>query len=85
MEEGAAVNARDRWGATPLQDAVNANHGHVIELLQRNGAKLAYEDPAGMLCAAAVAGRGLHPSTSQLNLSRFCHLKCTLTTPSSTP
>jgi hypothetical protein len=34
---------------------------------------------------AAAAGRGLHSSTSQLSLSRFCHSKCTVNTPSNTP
>jgi hypothetical protein len=31
------------------------NHGQVIDLLQRHGGKLDYEDPSGALCAAAGA------------------------------
>jgi len=39
IEEGANVNVKDRWGQTPLQDAVNMNHGQVIDLLQRHGGR----------------------------------------------
>ncbi|EKX35588.1 hypothetical protein GUITHDRAFT_79750, partial [Guillardia theta CCMP2712] len=33
LEEGADKNQKDRWGNTPLQDAVNANQGPVVQLL----------------------------------------------------
>jgi hypothetical protein len=30
------------------------HHGQVIELLQKNGGKLDYEDPSGALCGGAL-------------------------------
>ncbi|EKX42415.1 hypothetical protein GUITHDRAFT_48639, partial [Guillardia theta CCMP2712] len=33
LEEGAEKNQKDRWGNTPLQDAINNTQGPVIQLL----------------------------------------------------
>lgn len=38
IAHGGAVDARDRWGRTPMTDAQNNKHVEVTELLQRNGA-----------------------------------------------
>eukprot|EP00310_Coccolithus_braarudii_P006964 CAMPEP_0183362558 /NCGR_PEP_ID=MMETSP0164_2-20130417/70108_1 /TAXON_ID=221442 /ORGANISM="Coccolithus pelagicus ssp braarudi, Strain PLY182g" /LENGTH=58 /DNA_ID=CAMNT_0025537453 /DNA_START=29 /DNA_END=202 /DNA_ORIENTATION=+ len=34
----ANVNAEDRWGFTPLQDALRANKMEVVDLLRKHGA-----------------------------------------------
>ncbi|MBI3342069.1 glutaminase [Candidatus Curtissbacteria bacterium] len=40
IEKKVDVNPKDRWGGTPLNDAMRANHAKVVELLEKNGAKL---------------------------------------------
>ena len=56
IAKGADVNAKDRWGATPLQDAVQSGHLQVAEqLLSRNGVMVLELGPAAM-CNAATQG-----------------------------
>ena len=38
-DTGANVNAQDRWGNRPLDDAKNAGHGSCVRILERYGAK----------------------------------------------
>jgi len=38
LEKGADVNATDRWGRTPLDDAISSKHQDVVELLLKSGA-----------------------------------------------
>ncbi|XP_023669625.2 glutaminase liver isoform, mitochondrial isoform X1 [Paramormyrops kingsleyae] len=33
---GASISVRDRWGTTPLQDAVRSNHSHMVQMLQKS-------------------------------------------------
>ena len=40
VERKVNINPKDRWGGTPLADAMRGNHTRVIELLEKNGAKL---------------------------------------------
>jgi glutaminase len=40
IEQRVDVNPKDRWGGTPLSDAIRGNHAKVIELLEKNGARL---------------------------------------------
>ena len=40
IEKRVDVNPKDRWGGTPLSDATRGNHTKVIELLEKNGARL---------------------------------------------
>lgn len=40
IERRVDINPKDRWGGTPLSDAMRGNHVKVIELLEKNGAKL---------------------------------------------
>lgn len=55
LEEGADKNALDRWNRSPLQDAVNGKHFHVVDVLNRYNAKMSTDDEGG-LCDAAGAG-----------------------------
>ena len=56
LTEGAEKNARDRWGNTALQDAINHNQGPVIQLLVQWKSELNMNNAAGRLCDAASAG-----------------------------
>jgi hypothetical protein len=56
LAEGAEKNKRDRWGNTPLQDAINNNQGPVIQLLVQWKSELNNESVAARLCDAASAG-----------------------------
>lgn len=38
LNERAEVSPRDRWGNTPLSDAIRGNHAEVIEILQEHDA-----------------------------------------------
>jgi ankyrin repeat protein len=40
INAGANVNVMDRWGSTPLQDAITASHDRVAELLMKHGARV---------------------------------------------
>ena len=40
IERRVDINPKDRWGGTPLADAMRGNHTAVIELLEKNGARL---------------------------------------------
>lgn len=37
IEYGADVNARDRWGSTPLADAIKNKHAELVALLEQHG------------------------------------------------
>ena len=53
----ADMNAVDRWGGTPLADAIRHEHKDVSDFLRQNGARLpANMDVAGMMCEAASVG-----------------------------
>ncbi|XVE51519.1 hypothetical protein DITRI_Ditri02bG0048600 [Diplodiscus trichospermus] len=39
LERGADVRSKDRWGSTPLADAIYYKNHDVIKLLEKNGAK----------------------------------------------
>ncbi|KAK3251424.1 hypothetical protein CYMTET_39234 [Cymbomonas tetramitiformis] len=52
----ANINVKDRWGSTPLQDAVLAGHKLVAQLLHEEGGKLMIDDEAGCICTAAAEG-----------------------------
>eukprot|EP00965_Chrysotila_dentata_P038864 1291172-Pleurochrysis_carterae.AAC.2 len=52
------VNIRDRWGGTPLYDAVREGHLHCAELLRDSGAELMLDESAAssLLCEYARLG-----------------------------
>ncbi|XP_022142233.1 serine/threonine-protein kinase STY17-like [Momordica charantia] len=39
LERGAEVDSKDRWGSTPLRDAVHYKNHDVIKLLEKHGAE----------------------------------------------
>ena len=46
--QGARVNVRDRWGGTPLEDALRGDFLTVAVLLRKEGAELGTGDPAAL-------------------------------------
>lgn len=56
LARGANPNAVDRWGGTPLQDAVRHRQDEAARVLREAGARLDQPDLAVTLCA--LAGRG---------------------------
>ncbi|GMH51011.1 hypothetical protein TrST_g8567 [Triparma strigata] len=53
----ADLNCIDRWGGTPLADAIRHDHKEVAEYLRKNGGRLPDDmDVAGMMCQAASEG-----------------------------
>ena len=59
IAQHVSVNAADRWGGTPLADAVRQGHDEVARLLQKNGAELHVNvrDASAQLCELAAAGK----------------------------
>jgi len=57
LELDADPNAKDRWGGTPLRDAVNGKHEALCTILREAGATMTLDDPAGALCDAASQGQ----------------------------
>eukprot|EP00928_Gymnodinium_smaydae_P038698 TRINITY_DN26634_c0_g1_i1.p1 TRINITY_DN26634_c0_g1~~TRINITY_DN26634_c0_g1_i1.p1 ORF type:complete len:2686 (+),score=507.28 TRINITY_DN26634_c0_g1_i1:210-8060(+) len=56
IEARADVSVRDRWGSTPLQDALTNGFMGGAKLLYSHGAELGLEDPSGVLCNYASEG-----------------------------
>ena len=58
LNAGAQVNARDRWGGTPLRDAVREGHREVARVLRAAGGELGFDEVAasGELCELAKRG-----------------------------
>ena len=52
----ADVNVRDRWGNTPLMDAVTHKHEAAARMLLEAGGRMNIEDSSSMMCEAASAG-----------------------------
>eukprot|EP00741_Cyanophora_paradoxa_P006666 tig00001030_g6447.t1 len=57
---GVPVNARDRWGSTPLEDAVRAKHSSVAQALRFRGGKTSVELDFGEGPAAAGTASPAH-------------------------
>ena len=56
-EHGAPNSPCDRWGGTPLDDAIRHGHEEVVGFLLSNGAKMGSSAAAPTdLCSAAFAG-----------------------------
>ena len=55
LEEGANKNATDRWDRTPMQEAIENKHFHVVEVLNHWNAKMSAQDE-GALCEASGSG-----------------------------
>ena len=56
IEIGADPSVADRYGGTPMADAIRHKRDEVIDLLRANGQGLENEDTASMLCVAASTG-----------------------------
>ncbi|KAL1527097.1 hypothetical protein AB1Y20_015780 [Prymnesium parvum] len=59
IEHKCDLNAKDRWGGTPLADAVREGHGQIARVLRAAGAELSFGEEieaAAMLCSLALAG-----------------------------
>jgi ankyrin repeat protein len=56
LEEKADVNAVNRWGQTPLDEAVAANQGSIIQLLLQRHARMGSRNMATALIEAASNG-----------------------------
>lgn len=58
VEHGAKLSAKDRWGGTPLADALREGHVQVARALRSLGAELLFDQSmaSGMLCELARVG-----------------------------
>ncbi|CAL9687023.1 unnamed protein product [Knipowitschia caucasica] len=59
LSHGATVYAKDRYGATPLCNAVHFRHKEVVRLLRKTGAHFSrdqLDEAGGELCSLAVSG-----------------------------
>ncbi|KAL1527096.1 hypothetical protein AB1Y20_015779 [Prymnesium parvum] len=55
---GANLNRKDRWGGTPLADAVREGHGKVAKLLFQRGATLGFDEAKTSLALGGYARVG---------------------------
>jgi ankyrin repeat protein len=53
---GADATIRDRWGNTPIKDAIDGSYDAVIDALRAHGITLEVAQPALLLCEAAATG-----------------------------
>jgi len=58
VQNGAEVNAKDRWGGTPLRDAVRHGHEKLARYLVSHGGMLGFDEVAASseLCEMARSG-----------------------------
>ena len=58
ISHGSPINQLDRWGGTPLRDAVRGGHGKVAQRLYRGGGNLGYTEAqaSAELCHLARCG-----------------------------
>ncbi len=56
LENGADKNKTNRWGETPLGEAIRNKQAACVELLQRWKASLQTDNAVGALCDAASKG-----------------------------
>ena len=69
LQHRAEVNQRDRWGGTPLRDAVRGGHLKVATLLFERGGTLGYTEPEASSELCELARRG---SLDTIKLMRAC-------------
>eukprot|EP00960_Hanusia_phi_P033537 750499-Hanusia_phi.AAC.11 len=56
LNHGADKNIKDRWGNTPLQEAISHKQTLIVGLLTQWKASLGIDNPASALCTAAGSG-----------------------------
>ena len=65
----ATINSRNRWGGTPLEDAITSRHASIAYLLWNKGAQMDRDSGIAKLCEAA--GRG---NMVALRMLRTCRV-----------
>ena len=86
LQAQANPNIKDRWGGSPLQDALSGSHSATAQILKAKGASVPDRFGSGAVCAAAGIGdvpklRTLHSFGQSLDVgdydSRYpLHLVC---------
>jgi len=72
----AKVNVEDRWGGTPLSDALKAKNLEVADYLRSNGAKIVEKNYSAEMCDAAFRGdldyvRNLLRNNAEVNTTDY--------------
>ncbi|KAI5071736.1 hypothetical protein GOP47_0013987 [Adiantum capillus-veneris] len=62
VSKGADVNARDRWGSTPLDDAEHYQNGDVCKQLIEYGGKLCHKTPLQILDSLSISEYEVNPA-----------------------
>jgi len=76
LDEGASVDARDRFGARPLSHAARFGHLEMVDLLLAHGAPINARNLVGAT-ALYFAAEGGHTSVVQLLIERGADIKLT--------
>ncbi|KAK1313076.1 Potassium channel KOR1 [Acorus calamus] len=56
MQEGVTINSSDKFGNTPVLEAIENGHDRIASLLVKKGASLSIEDAGSRLCSAVARG-----------------------------
>ncbi|CAA6664280.1 unnamed protein product [Spirodela intermedia] len=56
IKEGAEIDRRDKFGNTPMLEAIRNGHDRVAALMAKNGASLSLENAGSHLCQAVANG-----------------------------
>jgi DNA-directed RNA polymerase III subunit RPC1 len=78
---GILSTVRETAGTVCLQELPRHNSPLIMALCGSKGSTINISQMVACVGQQAVSGRRLHSSTSQLNLSRFCHSTYTLNSP----
>jgi uncharacterized protein len=76
LDDGASVDARDRFGARPLSHAARFGHLEMVDLLLAHGASIDARNLAGAT-ALYFAAEGGHTSVAQRLIERGADIKLT--------
>jgi 60kDa lysophospholipase len=57
IDNGADVNVSDRWGATPLQDAIRHHQDDIVKILQAAGGNAQKSGLTRSFCQAVASGK----------------------------
>ena len=86
LEAAADLNTRDRWGGTPLRDAVRHGHMEVARALRAKGGEMGFDEveASGQLCELARSGSfdlltimltcGVHVNAADYDMRTCLHL-----------
>jgi ankyrin repeat protein len=86
LNQGAQINVSDRWGGSPLDDAMRHRHDAVQSLLRRSGGRLGVSGHGEALILAASRGEaaevealltdGADPTAADYDQRTALHLTC---------